>query len=66
MSSAAHQGINNMYKLINIYNDKIIKVSFETRKDAFNYLKNYYDNLYYTSKTFPEFLDSWKLSTNNN
>jgi len=55
-----------MYKLINIYDDKIIKASFETRKDAFNYLKSYYDNLYYTSKTFPEFLDSWKLSINNN
>ena len=55
-----------MYKLINIYDDKTIKVSFETRKDAFNYLKSYYYNLYYTSKTFPEFLDSWKLSTNNN
>ena len=53
-----------MFKLINVYEydetpDNFLV--FKTRKQAFDFLKKYYEEQTFT-ETFTEFLDEWKLT----
>jgi len=55
-----------MFKLINVYEyDETPKnfLVFETKKQAFDFLKKYYEEQTFTrDETFAEYLDEWKIA----